>query len=166
MPNLAPVISVDRRASDAELSSLLCAVYVDGGFTAPEVAEQIFAGPAVRARGLLFTARDPDSDALLGMIILVPPGIANRQVATGAEAEVHLLAVLPTARRRGIARALVEALIATAAAEGYQRLVLSTQESMHAAHVVYEAAGFERTPARDWTRGGRHFLTYLKTLSS
>ena len=166
MPNLTPVIAVNREASDAELSALLHAVYVEGGFTAPELAERLFGGPAVRARGMLFTARDPENAALLGMIILAPPGAATRQIATDSEAEVHLLAVLPAARRRGIARALVGSLIAAAAEKGYQQLVLSTQESMHAAHAVYAAAGFERTPARDWTRADRNFLTYRLALSS
>ncbi len=159
-PSHPLVIGVGQDANDEELATLLRAVYVDGGFTAPDLAERIFAGPAVRARGTLITARAPESEALLGMIILVPPGGATRQIATNSEAEVHLLAVAPDARRRGIARALVKALIDTATERGYEQLVLSTQESMHAAHAVYSGAGFERTPDRDWTRAGRNFLTF------
>jgi ribosomal protein S18 acetylase RimI-like enzyme len=154
------MITADGAATDEELKGLLCSVYVDGGFTDASVAEQIFAGPAVRARGTLITARDPSDGSLLGMVVLVPPDGASRQVAQGAEAEVHLLAVAPSARRQGVGRALVENVVALAAACQCGQLVLSTQESMHAAHAVYERAGFERTPERDWTRAGRRFLTY------
>jgi ribosomal protein S18 acetylase RimI-like enzyme len=157
---ITPVIDISRGASDVELGALLREVYVEGGFTAPDVAERLFAGPAVRARGTLVTARDPANAALLGMVILVPPGSAVRQIAGETEAEVHLLAVQPNMRRRGIARALVQAVVAASSNKGYSGLVLSTQESMHAAHAVYESEGFERTPDRDWTRGGRNFLTY------
>ncbi len=94
------------------------------------------------------------------MVVLVPPYGASRPVAKGAEAEVHLLAVAPSARRRGLGRALVQSVVALAAARQCGQLVLSTQESMHAAHAIYEGAGFERTPERDWTRAGRRFLTY------
>ena len=159
-----PLIRVAGEASDEELGALLRAVYVDGGYTEPEAAETLFAGSAVRARGTLITARDSRSQSLLGMVILVPPEAATRQIARGSEAEVHLLAVAPAVRGRGIGLALVKALIATASKIGCEQLVLSTQETMHAAHAVYERAGFERTPDRDWARAGRRFLSYWLSL--
>ncbi len=159
-PLTLPVIYVEGEIDDHELSALLRTVYIDAGFTDPDIAEKLFAPAAVRARGTLVTARDPSTQALLGMIILVPPGGAARQIASESEAEVHLLAVSPDARRRGIGRALIEKLIALAFSKGWRNIVLSTQESMHAAQELYSRTGFSRIPSRDWTRAGRRFFAF------
>jgi ribosomal protein S18 acetylase RimI-like enzyme len=124
------------------------------------VAAQLFDPAAVRARGTLITVRGTARGPLLGMIILVPPGGAASQIAGDTEAEVHLLAVAPEARGRGLGRRLVETVVALARASGWRRLVLSTQESMREAQRLYAQAGFVRVPERDWTRGERRFLAY------
>jgi len=152
-------MAVGGQARDDELSALLGAVYVGGGFTDPAVAAQLFDPAAVRARGTLITVRGTRQGPLLGMIILVPPGGAAGQIAGDQEAEVHLLAVAPEARGRGLGRRLVATVVALARASGW-RLVLSTQESMHEAQRLYAQAGFVRVPERDWTRGERRFLAY------
>lgn len=160
-----PLFAAPGNASDRELWDLLCAVYVGGGFTTADMAPKVFAAEAVRARGSIITARERATGTLLGMIILVPPGGAARQVARDAEAEAHLLAVHPDARKAGIGRALVQELLALAAARGVQQLLLSTQESMHAAHALYESVGFARLPERDWERAGRRFWVYQRALA-
>ena len=160
-----PLLSAPGAASDRELWDLLCTVYVAGGFTDAELAPKVFAAEAVRGRGSIITARDRGTGALIGMIILVPPGAAARQVARDAEAEVHLLAVHPDARRSGVGRALVTALVELAAARGFEQLLLSTQESMHSAHALYERGGFARFPERDWERAGRRFLAYRHAIA-
>ena len=76
---------------------------------------------------------------------------------------MHLLAVSPEARRRGVGRGLVDALIACAAAKGWPRIVLSTQPGMLPAQGLYLQAGFSRLPTRDWSRGPRSFLAFGRT---
>ncbi|MCZ9344350.1 GNAT family N-acetyltransferase, partial [Streptomyces sp. TRM76130] len=52
---------------------------------------------------------------------------------------------------RGVGEALVRACVDRArGVDGCARLILSTQETMHAAHRLYERLGFVRTPERDW----------------
>jgi ribosomal protein S18 acetylase RimI-like enzyme len=54
------------------------------------------------------------------------------------------MAVLPEARRRGVARALVQRLLADAQARGDRRMVLEVIEQNAAAVRLYESAGFRR----------------------
>jgi ribosomal protein S18 acetylase RimI-like enzyme len=55
------------------------------------------------------------------------------------------LYVRPAHRRRGVARALSEAVIATARADGYRELMLHTMpEEMAAAQGLYRDLGFAR----------------------
>jgi ribosomal protein S18 acetylase RimI-like enzyme len=60
------------------------------------------------------------------------------------EAHVRMLGVEPGARRRGIARLLMEASFAEARRAGKERLTLHTTERMRAAQAMYEALGFDR----------------------
>lgn len=59
------------------------------------------------------------------------------------EGEIANLAVVPTARRRGVARALLEAIIAEARASGIARLFLEVRESNAAARALYASRGFK-----------------------
>lgn len=58
------------------------------------------------------------------------------------EAEIANLAVVPTARRRGVARALLEAIIAEARESRIARLFLEVRESNAAARALYASMGF------------------------
>lgn len=58
------------------------------------------------------------------------------------EAELQILGVAPTARRRGIARALLERLVAQGERWGSERLLLEVRESNRAARRLYGQAGF------------------------
>ncbi len=71
-------------------------------------------------------------------------------IAERGEAEIRMLAVSGAHRGRGAGEALVRACVDRARALGRERMVLSTQRTMHAAHRVYERLGFTRNPARDW----------------
>src|SRR3954470_22706541 len=95
-------------ATDAELEALLHRVYVAGGFTPAELANNLFAAAAVRARGQILIAT-ADGNELLGMVIVVPPTSPARRIAASDEAEMHLLAVAPEHRARGIGARLIEA---------------------------------------------------------
>lgn len=160
----AETIAVQSAAADpitdAELENVLWRVYVQGGFTSPDVAATLFAADAVRARGEILVVKDPYSSELLGMVIVVAPTSPARRMAERDEAEMHLLAVLPEHRGRGIGRALVEAAMGAAKRDGHARIMLWTQPSMHAAQHLYVEAGFVRAPERDWQRADRHFLVF------
>jgi ribosomal protein S18 acetylase RimI-like enzyme len=60
------------------------------------------------------------------------------------EAHVRMLGVDPGARRRGIARLLMEASFAEARRAGKERVTLHTTARMRAAQAMYESLGFER----------------------
>lgn len=90
-----------------------------------------------------------DDNKILGTITL-ERWHEDSEMATGPEeAEIRALAVAPSAQGRGVGKALVQAAIDRATAWPAQRLVLHTQPLMHAAHRLYEQAGFARVPARD-----------------
>ena len=58
------------------------------------------------------------------------------------EGEIANLAVVPTARRRGIARALLDALVAEARESRIARVFLEVRESNAAARALYASLGF------------------------
>lgn len=86
-----------------------------------------------------------------GTITVVPPGSSLAELAQPDEFELRMLAVSPMERGRGIGATLTRYAMERAVAEGARRLVLSTMESMHAAHRLYERVGFTRRPDLDWT---------------
>jgi ribosomal protein S18 acetylase RimI-like enzyme len=69
------------------------------------------------------------------------------------EAHLRMLGVHPEARRRGVARALVQACIERARAAGRRRVTLNTTSRMRAAQAMYEGMGFRRTPDRVFPDG-------------
>ena len=83
-------------------------------------------------------------DALKGRALHVA-GRATRDRVTQTVAhrrEIANLAVVPTARRRGVARALLEAIVAEARESRIVRLFLEVRESNAAARTLYASAGF------------------------
>ncbi len=90
-----------------------------------------------------------DDGRILGTITL-ERWHEHSELATGpTEAEIRALAVAPSAQGRGVGRALVRTVIDRATEWRAERLLLLTQPSMHAAHHLYEQAGFVRVPERD-----------------
>lgn len=74
-----------------------------------------------------------DDDAVLGYLI---------GHEAGGAAEILNLAVAPEARRRGIARRLIEAGLARLVARGAEEVFLEVRESNLAARSLYAAYGF------------------------
>ncbi|GEN52216.1 GNAT family N-acetyltransferase [Halobacillus faecis] len=64
--------------------------------------------------------------------------------------EIRVLAVVPTARGKGIASALIEECIQRAKAKGYSEIGLHTGDFMKDAIALYERYGFERLPEHDF----------------
>lgn len=93
-----------------------------------------------------------DLGGVLGAVTYVPgPGTPYSQSEAEGEAGFRMLAVSPAAQGRGAGRALVEACIGRARAQGARRLVLLTLPSMARARRIYESFGFRRAPGRDWS---------------
>jgi len=154
----------EHPVTDGELEHLLRRSYVDGGFTSPERAASMFGGAAVRARGQLLFTRDPSTRALTGMVIVVRPDSPARLIAGADEIEMHLLAVSPEHQGAGLGAHLVQAALDAVRREPFARMVLWTQPTMHAAHRLYERAGFVRAKERDMERHGRAMLVYVRSL--
>ncbi|GAB3650682.1 GNAT family N-acetyltransferase [Glycomyces tarimensis] len=92
-----------------------------------------------------------EGERVLGGVTLVPPGSLLAELAGAGEAEIRALAVDPAGRTRGVGTSLVAACIERARdVHGAKRVVLCSQETMKAAHRIYERLGFERAPRLDW----------------
>ena len=148
---------------DRDLEELLKLVYVGGGFTEPSLAETLFNGASVRARGTVLVASD-DADRLLGSVVVVPPGSPACRFATTGEAELHLLCVRPDQQGRGIGSALVSAALEVARENSATRMILWTQPSMTAAQTLYMKHGFVRLPSLDFARGERKFQVFARPI--
>jgi ribosomal protein S18 acetylase RimI-like enzyme len=93
-----------------------------------------------------------DGDRLLGGVTLAFPGSPLAELGGPGEAEIRMLAVDPGAHGRGVGSALAAACVERSRAEpGIGRVVLCSQQTMHAAHRVYAKLGFEREPELDWS---------------
>ncbi|MEA9355965.1 GNAT family N-acetyltransferase [Bacteriovorax sp. PP10] len=146
-----------------EFFSLLIKVYCEEGFTEPAVGQRFFILDEVKKRGEIVLAREQNGK-LLGIIICAHPDNLFRKVAECDEAETHLLAVDPSARRVGLAQKLCMEFERKAKSLGYSKLVLSTHPEMLSAHRLYERLGYQRNTKRDWIRNNRQFLVYEKLL--
>jgi len=98
----------------------------------------------------IYAAVDADGRVLGGAMYVPGPGNPHAEVERDGEAGIRMLAVAPEAQGKGAGRALVDALIARARGEGRRGMALMTLDSMAKAHRLYETAGFQRDPERDW----------------
>ncbi|HEV8247757.1 MAG TPA: GNAT family N-acetyltransferase [Polyangiaceae bacterium] len=87
----------------------------------------------------LWVAREAAGGAALGFLL-----------AWDAADEVHLVDVVthPDARRRGVARALIQTLIAHASGRGARLILLEVRRSNHGALMLYRGAGFRAVGLR------------------
>ena len=78
------------------------------------------------------------------------PGIVGFLVALhlAPEWELENIVVAPAARRKGIGRQLLDALLSTARTTNSDSIFLEVRESNSAARKLYEAAGFQATGRR------------------
>lgn len=93
-----------------------------------------------------------DGDDLLGTVTWCPAGSDLREVATSDEqGEFRMLAVSPSARRRGVGALLVDWCIERACADGLREVVMCSMAQMAPAHALYARFGFVRRPDLDWS---------------
>jgi ribosomal protein S18 acetylase RimI-like enzyme len=97
----------------------------------------------------VWVAVDRHNGQLLGTVTAPGPGGRVSQLAEDGELDFRLLAVAPSARRRGIGRLLVEHIIALAAERCATRVVLNSGQDMTGAHRLYYAMGFTRLTERE-----------------
>ena len=101
-----------------------------------------------------------EGDTIVGSALLLAPtedaykGFGVRVTAP----EVRLVAVEPSARGRGIARALMDECLRRARASGATEIGLHTSRSMQAAIRMYEGMGFERAPENDFQPPGTELV--------
>jgi ribosomal-protein-alanine N-acetyltransferase len=108
----------------------------------------------------------PGAFGLIGFLDGGPAGLVIAREAAG-EAEILTLGVVPDARRRGLARLLLDETASHAAAEGAERLFLEVAEDNIAAQALYAHAGFVRVGRRpDYyaREGGRHVAALILSL--
>jgi ribosomal-protein-alanine N-acetyltransferase len=108
-------------------------------FTPPWSAEDIAALLAAPGGYAMLVKDAGDAAPVLGFLLA-------RAIA--GEAEILTLAVDPSHRRQGLARALLEASVAAAVSAGAEAMFLEVAADNAAAVGLYQSAGFERVGSR------------------
>lgn len=98
-------------------------------------------------RALLDALPQGHTSVKLARLGEVPVGCGMSQAWGDDAIEFKRIFVTEAARGHGAGRAIVEALIDAARADGYTRVLFDTDKPLHAAHRLYRAMGFqERGP--------------------
>ncbi|MFE3023042.1 GNAT family N-acetyltransferase [Nocardia tengchongensis] len=153
----------DAEAADfAAIGDLTVEVYVGEGHVNPEspyVAELADTATRAASAEILVAVRGGE---LLGSLTMARPGTAFADIARPGELEFRMLAVSKRARGLGIGRALLERVVDTARAEGFDAVVLTTMPTMQDARRMYDRFGFAHVPERDWLTGSGLPLTVMR----
>jgi ribosomal protein S18 acetylase RimI-like enzyme len=145
------------------IAELTVSVYGAEGYSPPEYVPVLADVAARAAQTELLVARD--GGRVVGSVALVLRGEFGEVLESDDEAGFRMLVVDAAARGRGIAARLVTECLDRARAAGKRRMVISTDQRMHAAHRVYERLGFTRLPERDWSPlPGIQLLVYARPL--
>lgn len=149
------VVRPITEADYAAVAELTEQAYVQGGHVKPDDGYlpklRDVATRAAEAEVLVAEVQVDGEPRVAGSVVLAPHGHPWAEVAYEDEFEFRMLAVHPDLHRRGVARALVEAVIQRARqTEGVHAVVLSSLISMRGAHRLYASYGFEHVPSRDW----------------
>ena len=102
---------------------------------------------------------------VVGTVTLTPEGSPWREIGEPGEGEFRMLAVAPSARRRGVGEALMQLVFERFRELGAHAIVMSSLAEMTAAHRVYARLGFVRLPERDWSPvPGVHLIAFRAAL--
>lgn len=153
-------------ADAAVVRAIIHEVYVGGGWADPQrspeyVRSLLDAESRISQADVLIA--ELDGEAVATITATQFPPLAN--VAAPGELEVRMLGVRDGARRRGVARALMQACEDMARERHLSHMVLSTEAAMVGAQRLYESLGYLRTPERDWEIAGFPLITYGKQIS-
>jgi len=151
------LIRVAREEEYAAIGALTVTGYdADGYLTYPDGSfDHGYAGwladAASRAQKSTLLAAF-DGDELVGTVTWCPYGSGDAQLAKEPhQGEFRTLSIAPTARGRGIGRALVEHCLDRARSAGLTEVLLFSLREMVPAHRLYAGLGFVRRPELDWT---------------
>jgi ribosomal protein S18 acetylase RimI-like enzyme len=113
----------------------------------------------------VLVAADP-AGTVIGSVTYCGPGSPYANLAREGEAEIRMLVVATSARRRGVGDALVRGCLDRARRDGVAAVVLSTKPgAMAPAQRLYSRLGFGRVPERDWSpEPGVHLAAYLLSM--
>jgi ribosomal protein S18 acetylase RimI-like enzyme len=129
----------------------------------PEMEKSVSATAQLRNGGELLVALE--EGALLGSVVYCAPGAMKQDRFPEDWAFMRVLAVPPRNRRRGAARALVEACLGLARSDGVETFGLHTNEAMTEARALYEEMGFGLVREIPRIYGFRYWI-YSLNLSS
>jgi len=161
VPTTVRLVGPDDLERVAELTA---AVYRGEGHSGPDYEPQL-RDVASRAASATVLVADRDG-SLVGAVTVATRGGPWAEQSVPGEAVIRMLAVDPAARGSGAGAALVTACLDAARADGCSLVRLSSQESMTAAHRLYERLGFTRTPSHDWSPvPGLQLRTYALPLA-
>lgn len=140
------LVTVDEYAQVGALSD---AAY-SYDYTLPDAYRASLREVAARAHEHeVWVAEDTATGELVGTVATPRPGGRISDLAREDELDFRLLAVSPTARRRGIGALLTNHVIALARQRGAKRVVMNSGPQMLGAHRLYEQLGFGRLPERE-----------------
>ncbi|UZN04503.1 GNAT family N-acetyltransferase [Cellulomonas sp. S1-8] len=150
-----PAVTV-RHAADADLAqvgAVTAHAYVADGIVDADhwYADELRDAAARAAAATVLVAVDPGTGRVVGTLTLAAAGSPFAEIARDGEIELRMLAVDPGSRGAGIAEQLVVHALREAVGRGVRDVVLSTLETMHAAHRLYARLGFVPRPERDWS---------------
>jgi alkanesulfonate monooxygenase SsuD/methylene tetrahydromethanopterin reductase-like flavin-dependent oxidoreductase (luciferase family)/GNAT superfamily N-acetyltransferase len=143
------VIRQARPEEYARVGELTHAAYARDYTIGPDYAHQLL-HPEERTNDYdIWVAEDAVSGELLGTTSILRETPEARGRALDDELYFRLLAVAPSARRRGIGVRLTELAFDLARERGLRAVALNSGEDMVGAHALYRSLGFERIPDRD-----------------
>jgi GNAT superfamily N-acetyltransferase len=149
MPSQLPVIEEARSAADFAGFGEVCRFYVDWCRTRyrdmPWFVEEVFGYQALDEELKILAAKygPPNGRTMIARIDGQIVAGGAYKTLSGDICELKRLFVGENARGLGLGRKLLDALIASAKAEGFTAMRLDTGNLMKEAIAMYQAAGFE-----------------------
>jgi predicted N-acetyltransferase YhbS len=120
-----------------------------GGESLGAYEDQLLDVSTRAADSLVLVALDEAGDVLGGVTYVPGAGRAMSEFADAEAAGMRMLAVRPDRQGAGVGRALTEACVARARAEGRARVILHSTDVMKVARAMYGRMGFVEAPELD-----------------
>jgi ribosomal protein S18 acetylase RimI-like enzyme len=126
---------------------------------------RLLVGHPLRTLGLVWERRDMLPRALPALVSTSPEASleAPRDDDQPHAASLVSIGVLPSQRRKGIARHLTEIFLTDARERGCASVSLSVREDNEGARRFYESLGWEQTSRSSTAYHGSHSITYEKS---
>ena len=138
----------------ARVGDLTVEAYVEDGYVDNDdgYVHSLRDAEARTRQAEVYVAELPDRPGeVAGTVTYCRAGSPWSELARPDEGEFRMLAVARSARRRGVAEALVGLCVERSRELGCSALVLSSLPTQEPAHRLYRRLGFRRTPDLDWS---------------